>query len=215
MTARELPLNSTRAVVPDHQLLTDLLFATAEGHQHLCPRQVLGVRLALRGLRALGFVDERGLPRFLNDSKRLLTIVETDGCGSDGIAMATDCSVGRRTLRVLDYGKVAATLIDTQTESAIRVAPSAASRTIAKMYTPEAESTWHAYLEAYQIIPDDELIKVQKVRLTRTIKDILSKPGARRTCSMCGEEIINEREVVRAGLFFCRSCAGDSYYKPE
>ncbi|MCZ7672117.1 MAG: formylmethanofuran dehydrogenase subunit E family protein [Chloroflexi bacterium] len=42
--------------------------------------------------------------------------METDGCGADGVAVAADCHVGRRTLRVVDYGKMAATFVDVQTE---------------------------------------------------------------------------------------------------
>jgi formylmethanofuran dehydrogenase subunit E len=45
----------------------------------------------------------------------LLTILETDGCAADGVSAATGCWVGRRTLRVEDFGKVAATFVDTQT----------------------------------------------------------------------------------------------------
>jgi len=32
-------------------------------------------------------------------------------------------------------------------------------------------------------------------------------------CAVCGEEIINEREVVVDGRFLCHSCAGDVYYR--
>ena len=201
--------------LPDEALLTQLLEESARHHQHLCPRQVLGVRLGLRGLRELNFVDAHGRPRFCNEDKRLLTIVETDGCGADGIAVATDCAIGRRTLRVLDYGKMAATLVDTHTRRAVRVHPSPNSRELAQIYAPEARSRWHAYLEAYQHIPDEELIVMRRVTLTQTIEEILSKPNARAICESCGEEIINEREVVRDGRTLCRHCAagpGDRYY---
>ncbi len=49
------------------------------------------------------------------DDKRLLTFVETDGCAADGVSSATGCRVGGRTLRVIDFGKVAATFVDTLT----------------------------------------------------------------------------------------------------
>lgn len=198
--------------IPDRALLDDLLEESAERHRHLCPRQVLGVRLGLRGLRELGLVDRHGCPRFVNRSKRLLTVSETDGCALDGIAVATNCAVGRRTLRVLDFGKVAATLVDTKNDRAVRVCPSPASRELAQKYAPEARSRWHAYLEAYQHIPDESLLVVQSVRLKQSIEEIVSKPGARAKCHECGEEIINEREVVVGERVLCRSCAGDRYY---
>lgn len=184
----------------------ELLQTSASLHHHLCPRQVLGVRIGLAGGRWLGLeVPQTG--------KRLLTIVETDGCGADGIAVATGCWVGRRTMRVLDFGKVAATMVDTDTERAVRITPSANSRQLARSYAPHAASRWEAYLLAYQRIPDDELLTVQEVRLELSLAEILSRDGYRVNCIRCGEEIINEREVMLNGEPWCRSCAGERYYR--
>src|SRR5436190_15054933 len=113
--------------------LPELLFASARLHRHLCPRQVLGVRMGLLASEALD-LDLPQAPR----SKRLLTIVETDGCIADGIAVATNCWVGQRTLRVEDYGKVAATFVDTQTQRALRIVPRGDARLLARAYAPEA-----------------------------------------------------------------------------
>ncbi len=93
-----------------------LLEKSAQHHNHLCPRQILGVRIGLAGMNALGLGANNG-------TKRLLVILETDGCFADGVIAATDCTVGHRTLRVEDYGKVAATFMDTKTGTAVRVAP--------------------------------------------------------------------------------------------
>lgn len=189
-----------------------MLQISSARHNHLCPRQVLGVRIGLRGLRELAIQGCADEGRYTNERKRLLTIVETDGCGLDGIAVATDCAVGRRTLRVMDYGKVAATLVDTRSNRAIRVSPTPASRTLAYTYAPEASSRWHAYLAAYQIIPDQELLRVEEVVLEQTVQEIISRPGARAICESCGEEIINEREVVVDERVLCRTCAAGGYY---
>ena len=70
--------------------------------------------------------------------RRLLTIMETDGCGADGVSVATNCWVGHRTLRIVDYGKVAATFIDTKTETAVRIAPHPLCRERALAAAPEA-----------------------------------------------------------------------------
>ena len=200
-------------MAPQPSQLQDLLQESADRHQHLCPRQVLGARLGLCGLRTLGLIDYRDSLRYVNLNKRLLTIVETDGCAADGLAVTVDCSVGRRTLRVLDFGKVAATLVDIVSGRGVRVAPSARSRELAPIYAPDAPSRWHAYLAAYQRIPDRELLVVQQVRLTTPLAQILSKPDARARCQQCGEEVINEREVRRDGVVLCRPCAGESYYR--
>jgi formylmethanofuran dehydrogenase subunit E len=183
----------------------ELLYQSAVLHQHLCPRQVLGVRMGL----AAGRWFELGLPQI---DKRLLTIVETDGCLIDGLAVATGCRVGRRTMRVLDFGKVAATFVDTQTGRAVRIVPTASTRKRARDYAPEAKNRWEAYLLGYQRMPDSELLEIQDVALTISLEKILSKDGYRVNCEICGEEIINEREVIQAGLTLCRSCAGERYY---
>lgn len=181
-------------------------------HKHLCPRQVLGARIGLRGLDALGLLDVTAVNRYENGRKKLLTIVETDGCGLDGIAVATDCHVGRRTLRVMDYGKMAATLIDVAGGTAVRVSPQPNIRQLAREYVPDARSRWHAFLAAYYIIPDALLLRVETVALTQTIEQILSKPRVRALCADCGEEIVNEREVMVNGRLLCLPCAGTTYY---
>jgi formylmethanofuran dehydrogenase subunit E len=184
----------------------ELLQCSANLHKHLCPRQVLGVRMGLAGGRWLGLeVPQTG--------KRLLAIVETDGCGADGIAVATGCWVGRRSMRLFDFGKVAATFVDTETGRAVRVTPSANSRQLALAYAPQAASRWEAYLLAYQRIPDDELLTLREVRLELSLTEILSRDGHRVNCVRCGEEIINEREVMLEGETWCRSCVGERYYR--
>lgn len=185
----------------------ELLYQSAILHQHLCPRQVLGVRM---GLAAGSWL---GLPVPQTD-KRILTIVETDGCLIDGLAVATGCRVGRRTMRVLDFGKVAATFVDTRTGRAVRIVPGASTRKQAKDYAPEAQSRWEAYLLGYQRMPEAELLDMQEVALSVSLEKILSKDGYRVNCDHCGEEIINEREVIQNGLTLCRACAGKRYYHP-
>ena len=97
--------------------LQTLFEISSRDHNHLCPRQILGVRLGLAGAAAL--VLEPPIK-----DKRLLVVTETDGCFVDGVTAATGCTVGHRTLRVEDYGKAAATFVDTHTGRAVRVAAS-------------------------------------------------------------------------------------------
>ncbi|MCZ7545968.1 MAG: FmdE family protein [Anaerolineae bacterium] len=185
--------------------LTTLLDESAALHRHLCPRQVLGVRMGLCGPVWLGLEAPR-------DDKHLLTIIETDGCAADGVSVATGCTVGRRTLHVMDYGKVAATFVDVRTGQAIRVVPHPGVREAARRLVPDARSRWHAQLEAYQIMPEAALLVVQPVTLTLSLERLISRPGYRVTCEACGEEIINEREVVQQGRVLCQACAGHGYY---
>lgn len=185
--------------------LSELLGASAARHSHLCPRQVLGVRIALAGVSNLGL----DVPR---SDKRLLTILETDGCFADGIEVATGCTVGHRTLRIEDYGKIAATFVDVQTEQALRVAPRPDARQRASAYAANDSRHYFAQLQAYQSMPDEALLTIQSVRLVTPIMEIVSRPGVRVNCEMCGEEIINERAIVLGDRVLCHTCAYGGYY---
>ena len=183
----------------------NLLDKCAALHHHLCPRQVLGVRM---GMKAAHILD-LDLPQ---QDKRLFTFVETDGCAADGISVATGCWMGRRTLRVLDFGKVAGTFVDTFTHKAIRISPNKQARNAIHRYRSDQPDRWHAYLKAYKSMPDDNLLVVQPVTLTVSLEKIISKETARARCDRCGEEIFNEREVEVNGEVLCRYCAGEIYY---
>ncbi|MBI5291965.1 MAG: TraR/DksA C4-type zinc finger protein [Chloroflexi bacterium] len=187
------------------QALCHLLEASASLHHHLCPRQVLGVRLGMFA----GELLDLNLPQ---TDKRLYTVVETDGCAADGIAVATGCWVGRRTMRVEDYGKVAATFVDTISGEAIRIAPRPGIRALVNDYAPEARGKWEAQLFGYQRLPADQLFSAHAVELKTPIEQIISRPGLKVTCDYCGEEIMNQREIERDGATLCRACAGESYF---
>jgi formylmethanofuran dehydrogenase subunit E len=187
--------------------LQHILNQSSARHSHLCPRQVLGARIGLAGAAALNL----DLPR--ND-KRLLIIIETDGCFADGIEAATGCTVGHRTLRVEDFGKIAATFVDVKTGQAVRVAPRLDVRERAYACASDERRHYFAQLKAYQVMPDHELLSIQRVQLMTPVEAIVSRAGVRVNCDICGEEIINEREIMRDGLTLCRSCAGQGYYRP-
>jgi len=185
--------------------LQHLLDISSRDHSHLCPRQILGVRIGLAGLYALGF-DEPPT------GKRLLVITETDGCFADGLSAATNCTVGHRTLRVEDYGKVAAVFVNVKSGQAMRVAPVTDIRQRAYAYAPDEPRHYFAQMQAYQIMPNEEMFTIAGVQLVIPVETIVSRPGVRVDCDVCGEEIMNEREVRQNGLVCCRACAGTPYY---
>jgi formylmethanofuran dehydrogenase subunit E len=78
---------------------------------------------------------------------------------------------------------------------------------------PEAANRWKAQLEAYQQIPNEELLISREVTLTVDLTAILGKPGTRATCCLCGEEVLNQREVMKDGQPLCKSCAGERYWR--
>jgi formylmethanofuran dehydrogenase subunit E len=191
----------------ENPTLGSLLEQTAALHRHLCPRQVLGVRMGMLAGELLG-VD---LPQ---SDKRVFVFMETDGCTCDGVAVASGAGVGRRTMRMMDFGKVAATFVDTRTGAAVRIWPHPASRLRAVAAAPEAQVRWHAQLIGYQRLPADEILVAEPVDLAVDLAAIISRDGLRTACAACGEEISNGREVFRHGQEICRACAGDAYCQP-
>jgi formylmethanofuran dehydrogenase subunit E len=185
--------------------LAVFLEESAALHRHLCPRQVLGVRMGLYA----GVLLNLEVPQ---QKKRLYTFVETDGCFADGVSVATNCWLGRRTMRLIDYGKVAATFVDTATGRAVRIWPHPAARTLASAYAPAAQNRWQAYLAAYQVMPDQALLCARFVELSIDMKALISRNGVRVACERCGEEVINGREVQDNGVVLCQSCAAGGYF---
>lgn len=192
---------------PDNPHMNALLEQSAALHAHLCPRQVIGVRM---GLLAAELLDLQ-LPQ---KGKRLHVFAETDGCFVDGLSVASGCWVGRRTLHILDFGKTAAVFVDSHTGQAVRMRPRLTVREDCQPYAPQAPTRWHGYLLAYQVMPVEELLEVTPVTLTVSLAEIISTAEARAVCARCQEEIINAREVSRAGQTLCRACAGEMYYQP-
>lgn len=179
---------------------------TAARHGRLCPRQVLGVRIGLAGARALDVApDSAGRP--------LLLLAETDGCFVDGLEAATGCSVGHRNLRLADYGKVAATFIDTRNGAGVRVVPRHGVRETAAWYARGESRRYYQQLLGYQQMPDEELLLMVAVEFAGDLQALLARPGVRTNCHACGEEILNDREVHREESVLCRACAGDCYYR--
>lgn len=187
---------------------TKYLNISAQSHSHLCPRQILGVRIAISGADFLNLDTPR-------TDKRLLAIAETDGCFLDGLAAPLGVSVGHRTLRIEDYGKIAAAFIDTQTGQAVRVAPKLNIRNLAADYAPEESRSYFAMILAYQRIPDQDILSIVPIELAIPIENIISRPSIRTTCNQCGEEIINEREIIQGGEPYCYQCAVGGYYQTK
>jgi formylmethanofuran dehydrogenase subunit E len=168
-------------------------------HRVLCPRQVLGVRVALLGGRVL----DLPLPQV---DKRTIVVPEIDGCFADGLMAATNCSVGHRTMRLVDFGKIAATVVDTATGRALRVTPRPGIRVAACAYADGETRRWHAQRLGYARMPDAELLSVQPVPLPDAVAPLLGPLDKRTVCVRCGEEVFNDRQIRLAGRDICRGC---------
>ena len=188
--------------------LDDYLHDAAQHHGHLCAGQVLGVRLAMLGLRELGIDDPCG-----KDRKRLVTFVEIDRCATDAIALVTGCRLGKRSLKFRDWGKMAATFVDLTTGAAVRVAARESSKQKAREMHPELESKNAQQMAAYREMPDSDLFEVQPVKVDLGAEDFPGYKGERVVCARCGEGISFGREVRRDGTALCKGCAGENYFR--
>jgi formylmethanofuran dehydrogenase subunit E len=187
--------------------LEDYLALAAQHHQHLCPGQVLGVRMAMLGLRSIGIENPEA------HRKRLLTFVEIDRCATDAVSLVTGCSLGLRTLKYVDYGKVAATFVDLETQDAVRVVARDDSRVKAKSMFPECGGPYRQQLEAYKVMLDQNLFTVERVRVNLRPQDLPGRPRSRVPCDRCGECINDGREIVMTDRVLCRPCAAGGYYE--
>src|ERR687886_438237 len=109
--------------------LSDLdgLLAECESlHGHICPGQLLGVRMATLGCKLIGIDDPRGA-----DRKKLIVWVEIDRCMTDAVSAVTGVRLGKRSLKYVDYGKVAATFLNTENKRAVRLVALESSRALA------------------------------------------------------------------------------------
>ncbi len=189
--------------------LDELLKECEALHGHMCPGQLLGARMAALGSTLVGVVDPRGA-----DRKRLIVWVEIDRCVADAVAAVTGVRLGKRTLKFKDYGKVAATFLNTENKRAVRIVALESSRTLADHSHPEIESKSARQFRTYREASDEELFKIEEVEVEFGDRDAPGKPRSRVICSGCGEGINDGREVTGVDERpLCQACAFGTYYR--
>lgn len=189
--------------------LDELLREAETAHGHLCAGQVLGVRMAMHGLELLGIDDPRG-----RDRKRLVTFVEIDRCATDAITVVTGCRLGKRALKVRDWGKMAATFVDLQGDRAVRISARDSSKETARRLYPELPGKNEQQMLAYRELPPESLFELQWVRVPLGPEELPGFKGEKVVCSACGEAISFRREIRRDNIVLCRACSGERYYEP-
>lgn len=187
--------------------LDEYLEDAAKAHGHLCAGQVLGVRMAMYGLRLLGIDDPQGV-----DRKRAVTFVEIDRCATDAVGLVTNCRLGKRALKFRDWGKMATTIVDLQSGKAVRVAALESSKARAKQMHPELANKNQQQMLAYREMSDEELFSKEWVKVELPEHEFPGYKGERIVCAECGEGIAFKREIVRDGRTLCHGCAGERYY---
>ena len=184
-----------------------LLEESVRLHGHLCPGQVIGVRLAMKGLELVGIDDPKGAQR-----RDFVVFVEIDRCATDAIQSVTGCSLGKRSLKWKDFGIMAATFVNLKDDVAVRIVAREECRELASSYFPDIENKYQRQLEAYRVMTDEELFSIQNVKVELPECDMPGRPMRRVQCVECGDYVQDCREVVRDGKTVCRSCAGKGYY---
>ena len=181
----------------------DTLLENAEAaHGHMCAGQVLGVRMALLGLKVLGIDDPLGA-----DRKRLVTFVEIDRCATDAIGMVTGCRLGKRTLKFRDWGKMAATFVDLSADLGVRVVALENSRDLARQLHPEIENKSRQQMMAYRELEDAQLFRTERVHVHVDPAELPGYKTDRVVCARCGEGINFGRFQQLGGQALCLSCA--------
>jgi len=191
--------------------IDELLERCEQAHGHLCAGQLLGVRMALLGCDSLGIDDPRG-----SDRRKLIVWVEIDRCMTDAVSAVTGTRLGKRTLKFLDYGKVAATFLNLDTGNAVRIVARESARDLADRMHPEIENKKLRQMITYREASDADLFSTSAVDITLNEMDLPGHPRSRVICEECGEGINDGRELntVDQGLI-CQSCALGTYYQPK
>lgn len=205
--------------------LQELLAEAERAHGHLCAGQILGVRLAMLALRRLNIYEPRR--KFLDngelnpDRKRLVVFVEIDRCATDAIGVVTGARVGKRALKLRDWGKMAATFVDLDAKlgpdeyKALRVVALESSKNVARELYPDLDKN-QQQMRAYRELHDADLFSEQPVRVLLPASEFPGYKGERVLCANCGEGVNFDRFIERSGQRLCLACAHPEsvYYQP-
>lgn len=187
-----------------------LLQGSSQAHGHLCPGQVVGVRMAMLGCRLIGLDDPSRLPQI----KKIIVYVEIDRCAADAIAYVTGVKLGRRSLKFVDNGIMAATFVNLENGKAYRILSTEESREMAGRYAPDVTETRQRQLEAYKVMPEEVLFKVEPVIVEVPVHDMPGPSRFKAQCDKCGQVVRDKKEVLINGRVLCRPCAYGSYFRP-
>jgi len=186
----------------------ELLDGSVAAHGHLCPGQIVGVRMALLGLRLLDFEAPPTYPQL----KQLIVYIEMDRCTGDAVAFVTKAKLGRRSLKYMDYGIMAATFVNLKTNQAFRIISTEEARDLAALYAPHETDKRGQQLHAYKVMPDAVLFRVQAVEVNLTEFDLPGPTRRKGACVQCGQVVRDNREMIRDGQTYCRPCAQGGYF---
>ncbi|MDD5700917.1 MAG: FmdE family protein [Dehalococcoidales bacterium] len=165
-------------------------------HGHVCAGIALGTRMALTAMKGLGM--EPGVK-----NKNLIVYTEIDRCMTDAVQVVTGCTPGHRSLKYIDYGKFAATFVDLNTGKALRAS-------IKESF--DSSGPVEEVARTIALTPDRDLVILQEVKVDIPETDLPGSPRKKSYCLICGERVMDGREILRNGKVLCRACANGKYY---
>ena len=178
----------------------DLIEQAGKHHGNICLGTKIGTRMTMSGLRRIGINDPKG-----TDRQKLMVFVESDRCPTDAIMALTGCRPGKRSMKVRDYGKMAATFINLETNQAARV--------VIKANRQTGEDDNGEQID-FATFPEEELFAIAQVQVTLRPEDLPGKTLSRLPCDLCGENILDGREVRSGGRTLCLPCSlATDYYQ--
>lgn len=186
-----------------------LLNGSSKVHGHLCPGQVVGVRMAMLGCDLIGLNDPQSLPQI----KKLIVYVEMDRCATDAISFVTGVKLGRRSLKFIDNGIMAATFVNIDTGKAFRIVSTETARDLAPKLFPEIKDSHQQQLEAYKIMDIDDLFTIEEVHVDVPAGDMPGPTRFKAICAQCGTIVRDKKEVMKNNEILCRPCAFGSYFQ--
>jgi formylmethanofuran dehydrogenase subunit E len=165
-------------------------------HGHICFGIAMGTKMTLAAMRHLELDPDV-------KNKNLIVYAEIDRCMTDAIQVITGCTLGHRTLKHVDYGKFAATFVNLTTGKAVRA-------TIRESF--EIKGSPEEVVDRMEKTPESQIVNIQKVEVNIPETDLPGFPKKRANCSVCGERIMDGREVCLKEQVLCRACANGKYY---
>lgn len=183
--------------------IDDLLERYKQAYGNLCPGSLLAIRMAALGCHLIGVEDPRGA-----DQKKLIVWAEIDRWLIDALETVAGVRLGKRTLKFLDHGKLAATFLNVNSGKAVRIVALESSRRLAIQRHPEIASKYLRQMMVYREATDEELFAVNVVQVRLSERDAPGHPRSRVICARCGEEVNDGRhfnDLDESTL--CRPCA--------
>ncbi len=171
-------------------------------HGHLCLGQVLGVHLAERGMEVIRTTDPN----------EIIVYVENDRCIADAIQIITGTRLGRRSMKLVNYGKMAATFINTRTGDAYRVWVSGKVNEMIGEISSDMQEREMQYKTVLESCSDD-IVSVQRVSVDIPGWEMPGKPQRIVICNRCKEKVMDGKDVLHDDGPLCMACAGNPYYQ--